>query len=162
MLSISNQIQSKLKSIMTLIIKFIMKCLNWMQWCKSLKSEKQMIYATFQKNESKNIIAIIDVIEKNSSNNSINEIVFFSCYSKYASMFNFVDFEKLSKRNSYNHVIKIISKIFFHLISFTIYFEQNSMYCENISMKMKNRIELSDWNRQLNRLFCSLRSLMKS
>ena len=68
------------------------------------------MYATFQKNESKDIIATIDVIEKNSSNSSINEIVFFSCYSKYADVFSSVDFEKLSKRSSYDHVIKITSK----------------------------------------------------
>ena len=109
-LSVSNRAWSESKSIMISMIEFIVKCLNWAQWYKSLKNEKQMMYATFQKNESKDIIAIIDVIEKNSSNSSINEIVFFSCYSEYVDVFSSVSFEKLLKRNSYNHAIKIISK----------------------------------------------------
>ena len=76
-LSISNRAWNESKSMMTSMIEFIVKCLNWTQWCKSLKNEKQMMYATFQKNESKKIIAVIDVIETNSSNSAVNEIVLF-------------------------------------------------------------------------------------
>ena len=46
-LLISNQIRSESKLMMTSMMKFIVKCLNWTQWCKSLKNEKQMIYTTF-------------------------------------------------------------------------------------------------------------------
>ena len=46
-LSISNRVWSELKSMMISMIEFIVECLNWTQWCKSLKNEKQMMYATF-------------------------------------------------------------------------------------------------------------------